>query len=146
MTLKDTELIFVIHACSIIFKIYSIVLYSLCLLYIYNIFSEILFSKIQLFITSKYPYVPLSSITVKPKLFSSSKCSSHPISDHRCDIYFLNGSYTSCSYFNMPTITSLISQSFLATDSSMALGSSSSSLQSPKYFPDTPSTSGEEAK
>lgn len=58
----------------------------------------------------------------------------------RCQSYLIN------HYLTSPTITSLISQSFLATKSSVAFGRSSSSLQSPKYFPDTPSTSGEVAK
>ena len=85
----------------------------------------------------KYLCAPFSRITAR--LFSSSSCSQHTIPYqggnglshiYSCYIY---------SYFKMPTIISLISHSFLPTDSSRALSKNSFSLQSPKYFPDTPS-------
>ncbi|TNN52390.1 hypothetical protein EYF80_037413 [Liparis tanakae] len=45
-----------------------------------------------------------------------------------------------------PTIALLRSHSFSAAWSSVALSISSSSLQLAKHFPDTPSTSGEQAR
>lgn len=45
-----------------------------------------------------------------------------------------------------PTILLLMSHSFLAAWSSVAMGISSSSSQLAKHFPDTPSTSGEQVR
>lgn len=51
-----------------------------------------------------------------------------------------------CAQSVSPTILLLMSHSFLAACSSVALAISSSSLQLAKHFPDTPSTSGEQAR